>query len=226
MRLNDEPQERAGLTDPSPTPQGTPIRYAHRTARPTTPTRHGVRAALPQLASPGPVRMCVVRVVLACARLEQTLLVLEQLHAEALVRVRAVAELLHALDGVDGRHPLRRHEVRGDDGRAPADALHTVHEHPRVRIAERVHDPGRRPREVGRELDERVVLDRDLPALERLVWREVGEVGGGGERDVPGHHTEDVRDAQCGEDVWGLGCREVAEEHVLGNLYGGLCLEG
>ena len=203
---------------------GYTIRYTHRTPR-------ARRTALPQLASPQPVWMRMVRVwvwmciVVARPALQQALLVLEQLHTEALVRVRAAAELLHARDGRDWGEPRRRHEVRGDDGRAPADALHAVHEHSRVRIAECVRDPGGRPREVGRELDERVVLDGYLEPLERLVWREVGEKGGGGERDVPVHHAEDVRDPEGGEDVWGLSCREVAEEDMIGNLCGRLRLK-
>ena len=60
---------------------------------------------------------------------------------------------------------------------------------------------------------------------ERRVGGEGGEEGGGGERDVPVHHAEDVRDPEGGEDVWRLGCREVAEEDILGNLCGRLRLK-
>lgn len=174
------------------------------------------------------MRMVSVRVCVVVARtaLQQALLVLKQLHPEALVRVRAAAELLHARNGRDWGDPRCRHEVRGDDGCTPADPLNAVYEHPRVRVAERVRYPGGRPREVGRELDEWVVLDGDLEPLERLVWGKVGEQGGRGECDVPIHHTEDVRDPEGGEDVWGLGGGEVAEEHVLGDLCGRLRLEG
>jgi hypothetical protein len=137
-----------------------------------------------------------------------------QLLHEPKIRLRSPPPRLDVLHRLRRRPPKLGDQIRRDDGRGAADALDTMHEHARVRIRQRPAHKGGRVREVGGELAEREVVERELGAVE-------GEVGGLG--DEAAHGGEHVGDAETGECGWVLGKGEVGDVetgHDLGGARG------
>lgn len=135
-----------------------------------------------------------------------------QLRHKPEIRVRDPPLALHERERLPGRPPVARHQERAHDARAAADALHAVHEHARLGVAQRLPDEVRRAREVRGELRERVVLDVDLRAVRGR--------DGGREVHAAGHGGEDVRDAERGEEGGVFGVGEVGEVEA-GDDFGG-----
>ena len=109
---------------------------------------------------------------------------------EATIRLRVHPFRLHVVYSLVRGPAVFGYEIRGDDARAPTDALHAVDEDFGVLVPQRVRE------EVGRVWQERCEF------CERCVeegYLECAYGEGGGDVDSAAHGREDVGDAQRGE---------------------------